>query len=91
MIPKGLPGEGDLLVFDNGGEGGYGTPNPGALTGVNNARRDYSRVLQFNPVTLEITWQYTPLEAGNLLFTDAYLNFTALISVVHRDCQNGIH
>lgn len=29
MIPKGLPGEGDLLVFDNGGEGGYGVPNPG--------------------------------------------------------------
>ncbi len=60
MIPKGLPGEGDLLVFDNGGEGGYGTPNPASLTGVNNAHRDYSRVLQFNPVTLEITWQYTP-------------------------------
>ena len=33
MIPKGLPGEGDLLVFDNGGEGGYGNPNPGAVTG----------------------------------------------------------
>ena len=30
MIPKGLPGEGNLLVFDNGGEGGYGNPNPSA-------------------------------------------------------------
>ena len=84
MIPKGLPGEGDLLVFDNGGEGGYGTPNPGALTGVNNARRDYSRVLQFNPVTLEITWQYTPLEAGNLLFTDASKFYSSYISSAQR-------
>ena len=80
MIPKGLPGEGNLLVFDNGGEGGYGTPNPGALTGVNNARRDYSRVLEFNPITLEIVWQYTPLEAGNLLFTDASKFYSSYIS-----------
>lgn len=78
MIPKGLPGEGDLLVFDNGGQGGYGTPNPGSVDGTNNARRDYSRVLQFNPVTLEITWQYTPHEAGWLLFTDPS-NFLQLI------------
>lgn len=84
MIPKGLPGEGDLLVFDNGGEGGYGVPNPGALTGVNNARRDYSRVLQFNPVTLEITWQYTPQEAGHLLFTDASKFYSSYISSAQR-------
>lgn len=84
MIPKGLPGEGDLLVFDNGGEGGYGTPNPASLTGVNNAHRDYSRVLQFNPVTLEITWQYTPLEAGNLLFTDASKFYSSYISSAQR-------
>lgn len=84
MIPKGLPGEGDLLVFDNGGEGGYGNPNPGAPTGNNNARRDYSRVLQFNPVTLEITWQYTPLEAGFLLFTDASKFYSSYISSVQR-------
>ena len=84
MIPKGLPGEGDLLVFDNGGEGGYGIPNPASLTGVNNAHRDYSRVLQFNPVTLEITWQYTPLEAGNLLFTDASRFYSSYISSAQR-------
>ena len=27
MIPKGLPGEGNILVFDNGGESGYGGDN----------------------------------------------------------------
>ena len=71
-------------MFDNGGEGGYGVPNPGALTGVNNARRDYSRVLQFNPVTLEITWQYTPQEAGHLLFTDASKFYSSYISSAQR-------
>ena len=84
MIPKGLPGEGDLLVFDNGGEGGYGVPNPASPIGVNNAHRDYSRVLQFNPVTLEITWQYTPLEAGSFLFTDASRFYSSYISSAQR-------
>ncbi|MBF0277816.1 MAG: aryl-sulfate sulfotransferase [SAR324 cluster bacterium] len=64
LIPRGLPGEGNILLFDNGGWAGYGAPNPGSPTGHNNALRDYSRVLEFNPLTLEIVWQYTPLEAG---------------------------
>jgi len=64
MIPRGLPGEGNILVFDNGGYAGYGAPNPGAPIGRNNALRDYSRVLEFDPMTLEIVWQYSPHEAG---------------------------
>lgn len=84
MIPKGLPGEGDLLVFDNGGQGGYGVPNPTSLDGSNNARRDYSRVLQFDPITLEIKWQYTPLEAGWLLFTDPSNFYSSYISSAQR-------
>ncbi|MGD9143610.1 MAG: aryl-sulfate sulfotransferase [Dehalococcoidia bacterium] len=60
LIPRGLPGEGNLLVFDNGGSAGYGNPNPGAPTGFGNARRDTSRVLEINPITLEIVNQYPP-------------------------------
>jgi hypothetical protein len=60
MIPQGLPGEGNILVFDNGGSAGYGTPNPGCPTGVGYALRDYSRVVEFNPLTLQIVWQYPP-------------------------------
>jgi hypothetical protein len=66
LIPRGLPGEGNILVFDNGGHAGYGAPNPGAPTGLNNALRDHSRVLEFNPLTLEIAWQYPPRGAGSL-------------------------
>lgn len=33
IIPKGLPGEGNLLVFDNGGWAGYGLPNPASPYG----------------------------------------------------------
>jgi hypothetical protein len=58
MVPRGLPGEGDILIFDNGGAAGYGSPNPGAPTGLDNARRDFSRVLQLDPVSFEIKWQY---------------------------------
>ncbi|MDR0425360.1 MAG: aryl-sulfate sulfotransferase [Clostridiales Family XIII bacterium] len=84
LIPKGLPGEGDFLVFDNGGAGGYGPPNPASPDGRNNAVRDYSRVLQFDPITLEIKWQYTPVEAGSLLFTDASKFYSSYISSAQR-------
>jgi len=57
IIPKGLPGEGNILVFDNGGTAGYGAPNPGSPYGVNNALRDYSRVLEIDPITLEVVWK----------------------------------
>ena len=58
LVPRGLPGEGNLLVFDNGGAAGYGAPNPGAPTGLDNARRDFSRVLELDPISLDIKWQY---------------------------------
>ena len=60
MIPKGLPGEGNILVFDDGGWAGYGAPNPVSATGERNALRDYSRVMEFDPVTLKIVWEYSP-------------------------------
>ena len=53
LIPKGLPGAGHLLVFDNGGIAGYGAPNPAAPTGRGNVRRINSRVLEVNPITFE--------------------------------------
>lgn len=58
MIQKGLPGEGNILIFDNGGEAGFGNSNPNSFNGVYNCRRWYSRVLEINPVTLELVWQY---------------------------------
>ena len=57
IIPKGLPGAGNLLVFDNQGEAGYPTA-PVTLTGG-------SRVLEINPVTKEIVWQYSGVSSGN--------------------------
>jgi len=62
MIPKGLPGEGNLLVFDNGGWAGYGIPTRTSRDGTKSDRRDYSRVLEINPTTLEVVWEY---DAGN--------------------------
>ncbi len=84
MIPRGLPGEGNILVFDNGGWAGYGAPNPGAPTGAKNALRDYSRVLEFDPVTLKIIWQYTPTEAGYLQPVDASRFYSPFISSAQR-------
>ncbi|MFZ0451223.1 MAG: aryl-sulfate sulfotransferase [Desulfatiglandaceae bacterium] len=84
MIPRGLPGEGNILVYDNGGWAGYGAPNPGAPTGIKNALRDYSRVLEFDPTTLEIVWQHTPKEAGFLHPTDSNRYYSPFISSAQR-------
>lgn len=64
MIPQGLPGAGNILIFDNGGWAGYGSPNPSAPTGNNNAHRDYSRVIEIDPVKMEIVWQCRPMDLG---------------------------
>jgi hypothetical protein len=58
LIPKGLPGAGNLLVFDNGGSSGYGFAGPIAPDGVGAFARATSRVLEINPVTLELAWSY---------------------------------
>jgi hypothetical protein len=84
IIPEGLPGEGNMLVFDNGGGAGYGTPNPGAPTGIRNALRDYSRVLEFDPTTLEIVWQYTPHEAGLIIPMNAHVFYSSFVSSAQR-------
>lgn len=42
MIEQGLPGEGNILIFDNG------------LAGV----RQHSRIIEVNPVTRAIEWEY---------------------------------
>jgi hypothetical protein len=51
IIPPGLPGAGDLLVYDNQGEAGYPPVALGLDTG--------SRVLEIDPVKKEIVWSYT--------------------------------
>ena len=84
MIPRGLPGEGNILVFDNGGWAGYGAPNPGAPTGQNNARRDYSRVVEFDPITLEVVWHYTAREAGHAVPFNSYNFYSGYISGAQR-------
>jgi len=60
IIPYGLPGAGNVLIFDNGGMAGYGE---------NRSIRTYSRVLEFNPVTLKKVWEYKGDE-----FKDGFLS-----------------
>lgn len=84
MIPRGLPGEGNILVFDNGGWAGYDAPHCSALDGTRAVKRDYSRVLEIDPTTLQIVWQYTPKEAGYLMPLDASRFYSPFISGMQR-------
>jgi hypothetical protein len=56
LIAEGLPGAGDLLLYDD--EGGAGFP-PAAL-GIYAG----SRVLEIDPVKKQIVWQYTGEDSG---------------------------
>lgn len=55
IIPLGLPGAGNLLVFDNQGASGFPPTNVGSITG--------SRVLEIDPIRKEIVWQYTAVNS----------------------------
>ena len=84
IIPRGLPGEGNILIFDNGGWAGYGLPNPSSPTGRMSAHRDYSRVLEIDPTTLKIVWQYTPSEAGYVHPVDSNRFYSPVVSGAQR-------
>ncbi len=103
IIPKGLPGAGNLLVFDNGGASGYGFTNPNAPEGSNSFARANSRVLEINPVTLELVWSYAGprfygsnisgaqrLPNGNTMITEGP-NRAVIRSDERRQDRLGIH
>jgi hypothetical protein len=72
LIAPGLPGEGNLLLFDNQGEGGY-PPAEMQTTGG-------SRVLEIDPVKKEIVWAYTGLDSDR----PAYTFYSSYISNAER-------
>jgi Arylsulfotransferase (ASST) len=75
IIPEGLPGAGNMLVLDNGGAAGYG----GTPSDPNAPRyaRGYSRVVEFNPVTMELVWEY-----GSPSGPDSF--YTPILGAVQR-------
>lgn len=78
MIAKGLPGAGNILLFDNGGLAGYGRSlaSFGRPT-YPNKMRTYSRVIEYNPVTLELVWEYkrpVPGPGENYRFFSYYIS-----------------
>jgi hypothetical protein len=82
IIPEGLPGAGNLLVFDNGGAAGYGYANALAPTGYSSMARANSRVLEINPVSLELVWSY------QMPGQEAFRFFSSYISAAQR-LENG--
>lgn len=56
LIAPNLPGGGNILVFDNQGGAGYPPAPIGIYAG--------SRILEIDPATQEIVWQYTAEDSG---------------------------
>lgn len=63
MIPQDLPGAGHILVFDNGSAGGYPL-----------RARGFSRVLEIDPLSKSIVWEYNASMSG-LYHTTFYSAF----------------
>lgn len=65
VIPKGLPGEGNVMLFDNGGQAGMGKPTSCSPSGYNNMTRGYSRVLEIDPITMKVVWSFNNRHSYN--------------------------
>jgi hypothetical protein len=61
LIAEGLPGAGDVLVFDNQGAAGFPPAALGHFVG--------SRVLQIDPIQHTIVWQYTGADSQRDVWT----------------------
>ncbi|HEY1148310.1 MAG TPA: aryl-sulfate sulfotransferase [Pseudoduganella sp.] len=72
LIAEGLPGAGNLLVFDNQGEAGYPHVSPGIFP--------HSRVLEIDPVSKQIVWQYTAANSARPVWSF----YSAFISSARR-------
>lgn len=86
MIPRGLPGEGNILIFDNGGWAGYGLPDRMSVDGTKVDIRDHSRVLEIDPTTLQVVWSYlgSDTDQGMAALTNNTIFYSQLISAAQR-------
>ncbi|MEW4413147.1 aryl-sulfate sulfotransferase [Clostridium sp. AN503] len=85
MIPKGLPGEGNILIFDNGGWAGYGAPSRTSKDGTKTDIRDHSRVIELDPVTLKVVWEFDgSIWPGMMGITSKSKFYSQLISSAQR-------
>ncbi|MTD37894.1 ArsR family transcriptional regulator [Erwinia sp. CPCC 100877] len=72
MIGKGLPGAGNLLIFDNQGHAGFPPPSQGVFSA--------SRVIEVNPKTRQIVWEYSAQQSGRAIWSF----YSAFISNAQR-------
>jgi Arylsulfotransferase (ASST) len=73
IIPKGLPGAGNLLIFDNGANTGYGVTNVRAPMATGSIERASTRVLEIDPQTLEVVWSYSMPGRESFKFFSQYI------------------
>ncbi|MBQ5683848.1 MAG: hypothetical protein IIV26_10025, partial [Peptococcaceae bacterium] len=69
-----LPGEGNILIFDNGGWAGYGAPCRMSKDGTKVDIRDHSRVLEIDPITLRVVWEFKGKDFENTQSMDLNSN-----------------
>ena len=84
MIPQGLPGAGNILIFDNGGWAGYGAPSQTSTFGLKASIRDYSRVIEIDPITLEIIWECSATKMGHPAVIQNNWFYSPLVSSAQR-------
>lgn len=61
LIPDGYPGAGNILLFDNGGYSGWPP--------VYHFLWQATRILEIDPITLDIVWQYDASSSGDQVWS----------------------
>lgn len=92
MIPFPLQGAGNILLVDNGGTapfgGGYG-PDANGQPAHSNKFRPYSRVIELDPVTLEVVWSYERPDPNTVVPGENFAPFRSDLASSAQRLVNG--
>lgn len=88
MIPVLLNSAGNILVFDNGGTAGYG-PDANGAPSYPNQHRTYSRVVEFDPLTLNVVWIYERPDPNVVLPGETFAPFRSDLASSAQRLVNG--
>lgn len=92
MIPFPLNGAGNILVFDNGGTAPFGAgwgPDADGNPTQKNKVRPYSRVIEFDPITLDIVWIYERPDPNVVLPGENFAPFRSDLASGAQRLVNG--
>lgn len=92
MIPFPLQGAGNIMLFDNGGTAPFGAgygPDENGMPAHPNKFRSHSRVIEFDPVTLDVVWLYERPDPDTVSYGENFAPFRSDLASSAQRLVNG--